>query len=102
MVSQLNDDILHCGWLCQIVRLQNPAFTDRKCLDYAVNAVLLLHRERTIVVGDTLDIEGMICIQPWPDSNEDLRIRLRSAVFNADDQDRSFCFWIQLQEHFGA
>lgn len=99
ILRQLSDDVLYCGWLCQIVRLQNPTFTDQSCLDTALEAVLALHKERKIVVGDARELEGLVCIQPWSEENDELRIRLHLALSNSKDRDPAFAFWIQLRSH---
>jgi hypothetical protein len=100
ILRQLNDDVLYCAWLCQIVRLQNPTFTDQSCLGAVLDAVLALHQEGKIVVGDALELQGRVCIQPWSDENAELRIRLQSALSQSEDQDSAFAFWIQLRQHF--
>ncbi len=100
ILRQLNHDILYYGWLRQLVRLPNPAFTDRECVDVALDAVLVLHHECRIVVGDACDTDGMVRIQPWPEENEDLFARLQSTLSRSYEHDQSFCFWIQLLEHY--
>ena len=98
--SQLDDDILYFAWLCQIVRIQNPAYTETRCVESVLDAVMHLIQSQTIVMGDAREIDGRVRIQPWPESNQELRTRMESAIADSTDRDRDFCFWIQLTKHF--
>ena len=98
--SQLEDDILYFAWLVQIVRQQHPAYTESECTNTVVDVVARLHRDGTIVVGNAREIDGMILIDPWPESNRKLRDRMQSEIAKANIRDRDFCFWIQLTTHF--
>ena len=98
--SQLNDDILYFAWLSQIVRLQNPEYTEAQCIESVLDAVIHLHQNEIIVVGDARESDEMVRIQPWPELNHELRARMESAITDSNDRDRGFCFWIQLTKHF--
>ena len=97
--SQLQDDILHFGWLCQIAKDHCPSFTDSEIVDYVSAAVTHLAKDRVIVVGDAAESNGMVLIQPWPIRPEELPARISEATSSSD---REFCFWIQLTKHYAA
>ncbi|MDH3718769.1 MAG: hypothetical protein OES79_11675 [Planctomycetota bacterium] len=100
--AQLNDDILYFAWLFQIVRLQNPGYTEAQCIESVLDAVIHLHQNEIIVVGNAREIDEMVLIQPWPELNDELRARMESAIADSNDRDRDFCFWIQLTKHFAT
>jgi hypothetical protein len=97
--DQLQDDILNFGWLCQIVRLKNPHHTEADRIGAVVDAVIGLHQDGTIIVGRARETDGTVLIDPWPERNHELRARIESAIDNATEEERDFCFWIQLAEH---
>lgn len=96
--SQLQDDILHFGWLCQIARDHCPSFTDSQIVDSVAAAVTHLAKERVIVVGDVAESNGIVQIQPWTSPQEKLPARLTETITGS--KDREFCFWIQLTKHY--
>src|SRR5262245_55991534 len=98
--SQLQDDILHFGWLCQIARDHCPSFTDSEIVDCVSAAVTHLAKDRVIVVGDAAESNGIVQIQPWTIPQETLPARITEAVTGS--KDREFCFWIQLTKHYAA
>ena len=98
--SQLQDDILHFGWLCQIARDHCPSFTDSEIVGCVTAAVTQLAKDRAIVVGDAAESNGMVQIRPWTIPPEKLSARLTETI--TDSQDREFCFWIQLTKHYAA
>lgn len=97
--DQLQEDILYFGWLCQIVRLANPHFSDAEKVRTVVDAVTQLCEDGTIIVGGAREADGMVLIDPWPERDSELRAKIASAIHNASERDQSFCFWIQLSEH---
>ena len=100
--SQLADDILHYGWLYQIVRAECPAQSDEQCVESVLDGIMLLHQSGLIVVGNAREVDGKVVVQPWQESNHELRVRLASTIAASAEMDRDFCFWIQLKEHFAA
>ena len=98
--SQLQDDILHFGWLCQIARDLYPSFTDSEIVGCVTAAVTHLAKDRAIVVGDATESDGVVQIQPWTIEQEKLPARLTETVTGS--KDREFCFWIQLTKHYAA
>jgi hypothetical protein len=98
--DQLNDDILYFGWMVQIARLQNPDRTESDNVNAVLDSVSDLHREGKIVVGNAHNQNDMVLIEPWPETAQGLRTRMVSAIDTSDVDDRAFCFWIQLTEHF--
>jgi len=99
---QLDDDLLYFGWLLQIVQTQNPDSTELERIASVLDAVMYLHQRKTVVVGDAIQTAGMVCIRPWPESDERLRAKLELTINDASAGDRNFCFWIQLARHFAA
>lgn len=97
--SQLQDDILHFGWLCQIARDLHPSFAEWEIVDCVISAVSHLAKDRLIVVGAAAETNGMVQIQPWPVRPEELPIQIIKAMSSGD---REFCFWIQLTKHYAA
>lgn len=100
--SQLQDDILYFAWLQQLVGQQNPSFADAECVDAVVDLVAKLHNDGKIVVGDARETNGMVLIDAWPESNHNLRDRIKSVITESNDDVRDFCFWIQLSAHFAS
>ncbi|PZD73357.1 hypothetical protein C1752_02255 [Acaryochloris thomasi RCC1774] len=99
--SQMEDDILYFGWMVQIARLQNPARIESDSINAVIEAVVKLHSDGTIVVGKTYESNGMVLIDAWSVANKDLRTQIESEVASHDSSgDQSFCFWIQLAEHY--
>jgi len=98
--SQLQDDILHFGWLCQIARDHCPSVTDSEIVDCVTAAVTHLAKDRVIVVGDAVESNGIVQIQPWTIPQETLPARIAETVTGS--KDREFCFWIQLTRHYAA
>lgn len=97
---QVQDDILHYAWLVQIARLQNPDGSETDWDNAVPDSVTDLHHNGTIVVGNARDADRMVLIDPWQETEEDLRSRMASAIEETDADHRDFCFWIQLTEHF--
>ena len=95
----LQDDVLHFAWLCQSVRLMNPHHNDADQIVTVVDAVTRLRQDGTIIVGRAREADGTVLIDPWPDRDHELRARIESAIDNAHERDRDFCFWIQLAKH---
>jgi hypothetical protein len=100
--SQLQDDILNFAWLQQLVGQQNPSFTDAECVVAVVDLVAKLHNDGKIVVGDARETNGMVLIDAWPESNHNLRDRIKSVITESNDDVRDFCFWIQLSAYFAS
>ena len=98
--SQLQDDILHFGWLCQVTRDLCPSFTDLEIVDSVTAAVTHLANDRVIVVGGAAESNGIVQIQPWIIPQEKLPARLTETITGS--KDREFCFWIQLTKHYAA
>ena len=100
ITDQLEDDILHFTWMVQIARLQNLERAESDNISVVLDSVTALHGQGIIVVGNARDANGMMLIDPWPETAQDLRTRMASAIEQSDGDDRDFCFWIQLVEHF--
>ncbi len=98
--SQLGDDVLFFAWLAQLVRLQIPLLAEEDCIDMVVKLVTEMHGSGTIVVGSAQETDGVVLIDPWPESKRDLSERIRNAIAGSDHRDRDFCFWIQSTKHF--
>ena len=98
--SQLQDDILHFGWLCQIAKDHCPSFTDSEIVDCVSDAVTHLAKDRVIVIGDAAERNGIVQIQPWTTPAETLSARIAEAVTGSTH--REFCFWIQLTKHYAT
>ena len=97
---QLEDDILHLAWLVQLVHQMNPSLSDLECVDTVVDLVARLHGDATIVIGNARQFNEIVLIDAWPESEHNLRDRIKSAIDESSDRDRDFCFWIQLSKHF--
>ena len=97
---QLKHDILNFGWMVQLNRLQNPDCAECDCVNAVFYCVTELHREGKIVVGNAYNKNDMVLIEPWTETGQNLRLRMMSAIETSHGDNRAFCFWIQLTEHF--
>lgn len=100
--KQLQDDILHFGWIRQIASLQHPDYDAAQCVESVMDAVVYLHETQVIVIGDAHESDGVVLIRPWQESGSDLRKRAQFAMSEPLARDRDFCFWIQLTKHFAS
>ncbi len=96
ILSDIADDILHFGWLRQIVRDAYPRLKVADVSDIVVAAVKELERCHVIVVGDAREIDGKVQILTWNVSGDELEKRMRFVIDKAENAvGSSFCFWIQ-------
>ncbi|MEZ6093257.1 MAG: hypothetical protein R3C03_03320 [Pirellulaceae bacterium] len=97
--SQLNDDILSFGWMCQIARLQNPLLSEQDSTDAVIDCLMGLHKDGLLVIGTAFQKNGMVLIDAWMQAGEELRKRMTSEIAkHIDSTDRDFCFWAQLSD----
>jgi hypothetical protein len=100
ITDQLEDDILYFGWMVQIARIQNPDRAESDNIRAVIDCVTELQSQGTIVVGNVRDAGGLLLIDRWPEKGQDLQARMATAIEASAGDDRLFCFWIQLAEHF--
>lgn len=98
--SQLEGDILHFAWLTQIACLQNSARSEADNIRAVIDSVTELHAQGKLVVGNAREVNGNVLIEPWMEAGHDLNSRMTSTVNEFSGDDRDFCFWIQLADHF--
>jgi len=92
ILSQLEDDILSFGWLRQLAA---PDLKEEAVFDAAVTLV----DSGIVVIGDAKSERGMVIIEKWRETGDDLKGKMRHRVDSASDLDRYSCFWLQLARH---
>jgi hypothetical protein len=102
IMDQLKDDILDFGWLVQLARLQNPDRANSDHIRMVINCVACLHNEGKMVVGSAHINNGLVLIDPWPETSENLQRRMKRAIRDSVGDDRNYCFWIQRSDHFSG
>ena len=88
--------------MVQIARIQSPNRVESDNIAAVIDSVVDLHSHGRIVVGHTYTANGILLIEPWPETSDVLRTRLATAIDESRSVDRGFCFWVQLVEHFAS
>lgn len=99
-VSQLEGDILSFGWLRQMAELDFGYPAGAESVRAVFDVVQALVESGVSVVGNARNDGERVVIQPWPERNEALRMKLTRTVDAASSEDRDWVFWIQLVKHY--
>lgn len=99
ILHQLQNDILHFGWMVNMVKRHQPDFTEQQAIDKLLQVVVQMHADGQIVVGQSNSKDGVMVIDAWPEKGQQLLERLVETIGQYEDLARDFCFWIEDAKH---